>query len=131
MLCILTAIIKKYRRQDPTRQTCISYPLNNHAPVKVKSFYLALKHIEQLTEPLEMNDLALTQVTYDVRGIGIVRDAKYVVVSRTGFLLCRHILHNIRYRVCLALEICRTERNTGRACRIKILLSPLPSAGAI
>ena len=68
--------------------------------------------IQQLAEPLEMHHLALTQEADNLVHVLVVGQAQDIIVRRPGFLLCCHILDNVRNWITLHLEIRRRKRDS-------------------
>lgn len=86
--------------------------LTIHPPCDLPLLNAALIVIQQLAEPLEMHHLALTQEADNLVHVLVVGQAQDIIVRRPGFLLCCHILDNVRNWITLHLEIRRRKRDS-------------------
>ena len=83
------------------------------AGVEILGVEVILCDAEGFSEPLEMDDLALSEEADRVADIGIVGETKDIVVGRARLLLRSHILVQVGDDVALGLEISRSKWRSG------------------
>ena len=66
---------------------------------------MILHDSQRFTETLIMHDLSFPQELDGVAYFGILHKTEDILISGSGFLLCRHIFMQIRDRVALGLEV--------------------------